>query len=140
MTEKRPTSFWAWLLFVAGLYLAIAHFAPFVSAFAQSGTGTVTVSTSVTAVAQQSATDANAITCTATPSASQVAVSCKVGAVTGFTGTYTLVPGSTSATNAASMQYNFGGNAITLMLYQPLSTGPITWQVSANGTSKNGQF
>ena len=25
MTEKRPTSFWAWLLFVAGLYLAIAH-------------------------------------------------------------------------------------------------------------------
>ena len=107
---------------------------------AQTGTGTVTVNTSVTAVAQQSATDANAIICTATPSGAQVSVTCKVGTNTGLSATYTLVPGSTSATNAATMQYNFGGNAITLMLYQPLSTGPITWQVSANGTSKNGQF
>lgn len=112
-----------------------------VGAWAQaSGTGTVTVSTSVTAVAMQSATDANAVSCIATPSASQVAVTCKVGTSTGFTGTYTLIPNSTSATNAAVASYTFGGNSVTWMLYQPSSTGPISWQVAANGVSKSGQF
>jgi hypothetical protein len=109
-------------------------------AMAQTGTGTVVVSTTITATAQQSPGDANAIVCTATPVNSQISVTCKVGATTGLSATYTVLPGSTSATNAAVASFVYGGNSVVWMLYQPASSGPISWQVAANGAAKSGQF
>ena len=95
----------------------------------------------VTVTAQR--VDTTGIVCTLTPSyniVEKVSVSCTVSGVVVLATTYYIVQGTSGNTTATTLQYNFGVNYLTLMLYQINSAGSILWQASANGTQQTGSF
>ena len=117
----------------------IVLFLAALTAFAQAPAGSVTQTTVTTAaaLAPAGAFSTTQIQCQfSNPARPTIHVVCTQNNATIMTQDMTPAIG---ATNGAVGSITISGNSVTWIIQQPTS-GSITWQIAANGTSQSGSF